>query len=170
MEDTENETPEDSEDKKERGRPTDYKPEFVEQARKLCQLGAVDMEIADFFDVNVATIYRWKLDHDDFCEAMKVGKEIADTRVERSLYQKAVGYDYKEEQAHKIKEEQYKESIEIVEVTKHNPADTTAIKFWLINRRKEDYRERTEIDHTSKGKEIFTFNVRELDGTATEEN
>ena len=33
------------------GRPTDYDDAFPEQARKLCQLGATDMELADFFDV-----------------------------------------------------------------------------------------------------------------------
>ena len=33
------------------GRPTKFKPEFVEQARKLAQLGATDREVADFFDL-----------------------------------------------------------------------------------------------------------------------
>ena len=31
------------------GRPTDYKPEFADQARKLCELGATDQELGDFF-------------------------------------------------------------------------------------------------------------------------
>lgn len=34
----------------ERGRPTDYKPEYAEQAAKLCALGATDMDLADFFE------------------------------------------------------------------------------------------------------------------------
>lgn len=34
----------------ERGRPSSYQPEYAEQARKLCLLGATDQEIADFFD------------------------------------------------------------------------------------------------------------------------
>lgn len=145
------------------GRPTDYKEEYAEQAKKLCQLGAVDPELADFFNVHPATIHRWKHAHPEFCESLKVGKEIADDRVERSLYQKAVGYDYVEEEAHKIKLEQHKETVEIVEVTRHNPADTNAIKFWLINRRRDNWRERSELDHTTKGKEMFAFNIRELD-------
>ena len=32
-------------------RPSKYKPEFVKQAEKLCALGATDIEIADFFEV-----------------------------------------------------------------------------------------------------------------------
>ena len=38
------------------GRPSKYKKEFVDQAVKLCKLGATDIELADFFEVNVATL------------------------------------------------------------------------------------------------------------------
>ena len=31
------------------GRPPKYKPEFAEQAEKLCALGATDADLADFF-------------------------------------------------------------------------------------------------------------------------
>jgi hypothetical protein len=31
------------------GRPSDYLPEYVDQAAKLCRLGATDAKIADFF-------------------------------------------------------------------------------------------------------------------------
>lgn len=130
-----------------RGRPSEYSPVYVEQAAKLCVLGATDAEMADFFNVDVRTIYRWKLDHDDFCQAIKAAKEIADERVERSLYQKATGYDYTEEQAIKLKIEQYKEEVEVVEVTKHSPADTTAAIFWLKNRRAGEWRDKHDVEH-----------------------
>ena len=45
-----------------RGRPTKYKAEYAEQARKLCLLGATDMEMADFFEVSEFTINKWKKD------------------------------------------------------------------------------------------------------------
>lgn len=35
---------------KKKGRPSDYKDSFPDQARKLCCLGATDQELADFFD------------------------------------------------------------------------------------------------------------------------
>lgn len=135
----------------ERGRPTGYRPEYAEQAAKLCALGATDMEIADFFEVSARTVYRWKLDHDDFCQAINAGKEVADERVVRSLYQKATGYDYVEEQAIKVKKAQYEEEVEVVEVTRHQPADTTAQVFWLKNRRKEDWRDKQEITGADGG-------------------
>lgn len=134
----------------ETGRPSDYQDEFATQAEKLCLLGATDSELAEFFNVSVRTIHRWKHDHEEFCHSIKVGKEKADERVERSLYQKATGYDYVEEQAIKIKVAQYEEEVEVVEVTKHQPADTTAQIFWLKNRRSDNWRDKQEHDHTGQ--------------------
>jgi hypothetical protein len=37
--------------------PRPYDPLIVEQARKLCDLGATDVELADFFKVHLATIH-----------------------------------------------------------------------------------------------------------------
>jgi transposase-like protein len=42
------------------GRPSKFRPEFVDQAAKLAQLGATDREIGDFFKVDERTINRWK--------------------------------------------------------------------------------------------------------------
>jgi hypothetical protein len=132
------------------GRPSEFKPEYVEQAKKLCHLGATDDEMADFFSVHRSTIYRWKLDYPEFCDAIKSAKEIADERVERSLYQKATGYNYTEEQAIKIKKAQHEEEVEVVEVEKHSPADTTAAIFWLKNRRKAEWRDKHDHEVTGK--------------------
>lgn len=130
------------------GRPSTYASDYVEQAAKLCALGATDDEMADFFGVHRSTLYRWKLEHPDFCDAIKAGKAIADDRVERSLYQKATGFDYTEEQAIKVKVGQHEEKVEIVEVRRHAPADTTAAIFWMKNRKPEDWRDKTEVQVT----------------------
>ena len=74
------------------GRPTDYCDDYARQVVKLSELGATDQEIADFFDVHVSTIHRWKHVHPEFCDTLKIGKEVADNRVERSLYQREIGY------------------------------------------------------------------------------
>ncbi len=131
-----------------RGRPTAFKPEFIEQAAKICALGATDEEIADFFGVTARTLYRWKNEREDFCQSLKVGKEAADQRVERSLYQQATGYYYTEEESHKLKVEQYKEEIEVVEVEKFAQPDTTAGIFWLKNRKPDEWRDKKEVEVT----------------------
>ena len=68
-----------------------YQPEYAEQAAELCRLGATDEELAEHFEVCVRTIYRWRNTHEEFAKAVICGKEHADTRVERSLYSRAVG-------------------------------------------------------------------------------
>jgi hypothetical protein len=133
------------------GRPSDFDEAYVKQVEKLCHLGATDEEIAEFFGVSTRTIYRWKLDHDEFCQAIKLGKEAADNRVERSLYQKATGYFFTEQQAFKLKIDQYKEEVEVVDVEKFQPADTTAQIFWLKNRRKDDWRDKQDHEHGLTG-------------------
>src|SRR5690554_3828581 len=56
------------------GRPPKYRAEFAERAKRLCELGATDSDLALIFDVNTSTIWRWQVEHDDFCNALKAGK------------------------------------------------------------------------------------------------
>lgn len=149
-------------DKSAGGRPSAYEPEYAVQAEKLCELGATDDELADFFGVNRSTVYRWKLNHNEFCNAIKSGKAHSDERVERSLYQKATGYDYVEQMAFKVKAGKDEERVEVVEVTKHAPADTTAGIFWLKNRRPGEWRDKHEHDHTGDLVINFTSDDEQL--------
>jgi len=121
------------------GRPSKFKPEYVEQSRKLAQLGATDREIAEFFEVHEATVHRWKAEFPEFCESLKSGKELADDRVERSLYHRAIGYKHDAVKMFQAGGEILKE-----EYTEHFPPDTTAAIFWLKNRRPAQWRDKTE--------------------------
>ncbi len=132
------------------GRPTDYKPEYAEQAAKLCALGATDQEIADFFEIDVRTVYRWKHDHDEFCQAIKSAKEAADERVERSLYQRAIGYEQK---AVKIFMPSGADEPVYAPFTAKVAPDTTAAIFWLKNRRSAEWRDKSEVEH-NVGKDL----------------
>lgn len=123
------------------GRPTAYKREFAQQAEKLCRLGATDFELADFFKVNTATIYRWRAHHKEFCEALVDGKDYCDERVKRSLYQRAVGYTFESE---KVMQHQG-ETIR-VPIVEHVPPDPGAAMSWLKNRKGDDWREKQEIE------------------------
>lgn len=129
------------------GRPTAYKKEFAKSAEKLTALGATDIELADFLEVDVRTVYRWKHEHEEFCQALNKGKSKADERVVHSLYQKAIGY---EQDAVKIfmpggatepVYAPYREKI---------APDTTAAIFWLKNRQPADWRDKREVEHTGE--------------------
>jgi hypothetical protein len=126
------------------GRPTEYRDEYAAQAVKLCEFGATDQELADFFEVDVRTIYRWKHDHAEFCQALKAGKDVADERVERSLYQKAIGYEQDEV---KIFMPSGAEEPVYAPFRAKVAPDTTAAIFWLKNRRSAAWRDKTEVEH-----------------------
>jgi hypothetical protein len=125
------------------GRPTEYQEQYVEQAAKLCALGATDADLADFFKVSIRTIERWRSVHPEFCRAVKEGKEEADDRVERSLYHRAVGYTFDA-----VKIFQHQGQVIEAPFREHVPPDTTAAIFWLKNRRKDEWRDKQEVEHS----------------------
>lgn len=146
------------------GRPTDYKPEYAKQAEKLCRLAATDIEIADFFGVDVRTIYRWKEAHEEFCQSLKTGKEIADERVERSLFARATGYEHDEVDIRVINGE-----VVQTPIRKYYPPDTTAGIFWLKNRRKDQWREIKAVELTgANGGPVETKQTLDVSNLSTE--
>ncbi|HET7154976.1 MAG TPA: helix-turn-helix domain-containing protein [Hyphomicrobiaceae bacterium] len=143
------------------GRPSSYKDEFADQARKICAIGATDQEIADFFEVDVRTIYRWKHDHDEFCQALKAGKDVADDRVERSLYQKAIGYEQDEV---KIFMPAGSAAPVYAPFRAKIAADTTAAIFWLKNRRSQNWRDKHDHDVQHGIQDTLAAFLTEIDG------
>lgn len=143
------------------GRPSEYRDEFAEQAKKLAQLGATDQEIADFFEIDVRTVYRWKHDHDEFCQALKAGKEIADDRVERSLYQKAIGYEQDEV---KIFMPADADGPVYAPYRAKIAPDTTAAIFWLKNRRSQQWRDSKDINNNIGLQDPLAQLLTEIDG------
>ncbi len=99
----------------EMGRPTGYKPEYVETAYHLCCLGLTNDQLGERLGVTRATINNWKQLHPDFFDAIKRGKEDADSLVVNALRKKALD------------------------------GDTTAMIFWLKNRQPKDWRDRKNI-------------------------
>lgn len=136
------------------GRPPKYEPDYPEKAYKLALLGAKNIEIAEFFEVNEDTIYEWKKVYPEFSEALKNGKVKADAEIASSLYERAKGYEYIEQQVVKIKVGRFEESVEVVAVKKVAPPDTTACIFWLKNRHPEAWRDKTEQEITLNMHEI----------------
>lgn len=126
-------------------RPSKFDPKFVKLAERACALGYTDAELAQLFEVDVRTIARWKLDHEEFCHALKVGKDTADDRVERSLYMRAVGY---EEEAVKIFMPAGAETPVYAPYTEKIAPDTTAQIFWLKNRRRQTWTDRQQHEVT----------------------
>jgi hypothetical protein len=131
------------------GRPTKYKDEYVEQAYKLCLLGATDKELADFFEVNEDTINEWKKVHLEFSESLKNGKALADANVADRLYQRAMGFEHDSEEIKVMFDKETNEQyIERVPIRKIYAPDSVAAIFWLKNRQKDKWRDKTEVGHS----------------------
>jgi hypothetical protein len=124
-----------------RGRPTDYRPEFVEQVYKLCLLMATDVEIADFFGVRETTLDNWRKAHPEFLDAMTRGKLVADAEVGHALKHRAMGYSH---EAVKIFMPAGADAPVYAPYIEHYPPDTQAASLWLRNRQPAKWRDRHE--------------------------
>ncbi|EFK36819.1 Uncharacterised protein [Chryseobacterium gleum] len=129
------------------GAPTKYDEVFNEQVYKLCLLGAIDKEIAEFFNVCEATINNWKIEYPEFLESIKKGKQIADANVADRLYQRALGFEHDSEEIKVIEGD-----IERVPVRKVYPPDPTSAIFWLKNRQPAKWRDKQELEVEQKNK------------------
>ena len=76
--------------------------------------GLTDEQIAHNMNISTSTLYEWKNKYSELSEALKKTKEVVDRQVENALFKKAC------------------------------EGDTTAMIFWLKNRRPNDWRDRRE--------------------------
>lgn len=116
------------------GRPPKYKDEYPKQAEVMCKLGAVNADLADAFEVSERTIERWSVEHEEFCRALRVGKEEPDQKVVRALYHRAIGYSHPDVDIRVLNGEIVKTPI-----TKHYPPDTKAALAWVFNRMHDEW-------------------------------
>ena len=76
--------------------------------------GLTDEQIAHNMGISTTTLYEWKKKYTEIADTLKKTKEVVDREVENALFKKAI------------------------------EGDTTAMIFWLKNRRPNDWRDRKE--------------------------
>lgn len=123
-----------------------YKPEFDDFAMKFAERGATDRELADLFGIPVGLLYEWRNLHEGFARSIKVGKEVADERVKRALYQMAVGFEVEDERM--LVDKETGEPIYVPYVRKVDP-QLGAATMWLKNRCRDEFRDK--VDHGIEG-------------------
>jgi transposase-like protein len=102
--------------------------------------GLTDEQISHNMGINPSTLYDWKKKHPKISEALKRGKEVVDRQVENALLKKALGYRYDEVV--------YEDGKEVRRITKEVQPDTTALIFWLKNRKPAEWRDKQNIEHS----------------------
>lgn len=132
------------ENKRTNGRPSAFKPEYVELVYNYCLLGADDKQLAGFFGVAESTINLWKKKFPDFAAAMTRGKMAADATVAEALFKRATGYSCPETKVIVVDG-----AVVTADTIKHFPPDTTACIFWLKNRQPKLWKDRVEIKEES---------------------
>ena len=134
---------------------TTYDPEVhPRQAMLLCENGAVDREIAEFFDIAPGTFYRWRNQYPEFALALVAGKEVADERVVRSLYNRAVGYSYDSEKLVTVSLGDGNGSqVERHAIVEHVPPDVKAATRWLESRRPKEWGRKLSVGVSSEAEE-----------------
>ena len=142
-------------------RPEKWEDKFLHIAKHACFLGATDQELADMLEVSVRTIYNWRVSKPEFAEVLAAGKEIADERVERSLYQRAIGYEQDEV---KIFMPGGAEAPVYAPFRAKIAPDVTAAIFWLKNRKGQDWRDKTERDVNHGVQDSLTELLNQIDG------
>lgn len=134
-------------DKQTRRKKPGPKREFSEamlaQVELLAKLGASNKQLSVFFDKDVTTIDNWIKYCPEFREARKRGGMYADLKVVESLYKRATGYDFIEEEIRQVggRLMKIKKKVHIV-------PDVKAITVWLTNRQRELWANTKAIEHS----------------------
>jgi hypothetical protein len=116
---------------------------------QLALLGATEMQIAAALDVSISCVENWKRTRVEFANALRAGKEMADSEIANSLFQRAKGYTHPDMHIAVLKD-RLTGQVEVVEtpIVKHYPPDTTACIFWLKNRQRNIWRDVNRTEHT----------------------
>ncbi|HPJ97016.1 MAG TPA: hypothetical protein PK022_06870 [Syntrophales bacterium] len=115
----------------------------------LYSIGLIDAQVCKVLEITEQTLSLYKKD-DKLFAAIKRGKQVADDRVERALYERATGYSHPDTDIRVVDGK-----IVTTEIIKHYPPDTTACIFWLKNRRRAEWRDKQEVEHSGN----LTVNV-----------
>jgi hypothetical protein len=111
--------------------------------------GLTDRQIAEKIGINERTLNRWKDKHEGICQSLKRGKEVVDIEVENTLIKRAMGFEYTETKV--ITEEKNGNVTTRTEKTRKVAIpDTTAMIFWLKNRKPKEWRDKPDDSNTAQ--------------------
>ncbi len=128
--------------------------------------GLTDEQIAHNMGIDVATLYRWKNNHCEICNALKRGKEVVDREVENALLKSAQGFEY-EEVTEELRWDKSKNDyvMKVVKrVKKIVPPSTVAQIFWLKNRKPTEWRDKREVEANNESLEKLDEFLEKIGG------
>lgn len=125
-----------------------FLPDHLDQVRAIAMQGVSEKEMCEIFDIHPRMITMWKKQYPLFQAALADGYTDADAAVLSALYQTAVGYTHDEEKIF-----QWDGDIIRADTVKHYKPDINAIKLWLTNRQKDNWKDRHHSNVAGKNDE-----------------
>lgn len=116
--------------------------------------GLTDEQIAKNMNINVSTLYEYKKRYPEISETIKKGKEIVDYEVENALLKRALGYDVT------LNKQKVTKDGDIIDITEdiHVAPDTTAMIYWLKNRRPNKWKDKQSEQPNDKQRKTVIVN------------
>lgn len=100
--------------------------------------GFTNEEIAKMMGIARSTFQAWLAENKELRDAVAINKEIADRTVENAAFKLAKGFHYRQEHIGA--------DGEIYTTNEYSKPNFNAIKFWLMNRKSNTWRDRTETE------------------------
>lgn len=126
---------------------TDYHDDW---AWSLIKNGQTMRDVADAFGFSVRTLERWANAYPSFKEAISEARPIANAKVEKALFKRAIGYTVKETKSIvEVDKEGNTKPVRREIVEKHIAPDVGAICFWLKNRDTENWKDKPDFSGES---------------------
>lgn len=129
-------------------------PEKLLLLEDWARQGLFDAQIAKNMGIGEATLYRYKANHPEIKEALRKGKEVVDIEVENAMLKRALGYTITINEQ-KVDKDGY---VHDLKRDVHIPGDVTAQIFWLKNRRRQQWRDKVEVEKGESVQKIEIIN------------
>jgi transposase-like protein len=126
-------------------KPSLYNPEWMPNVAKfMCQRGATMSELAQAFKVADCTLYKWLNRYPELHEAVQIGVDTFNPRVERALAERAIGFfvTLREE----VRDPETGKVLAPAQ-RQYFPPDPTSMIFFLKNRMRDKYKDVHRIDN-----------------------
>lgn len=126
-----------------------FSKEIVEKICEHLKKGATITSTCAAVGLSRETFYDWMKKKPDVSDTIKKARAIPDQKVENALFRSAT-------MKHRFKEKHFKavvvgDKVKLIPektITKIIPPNVTAQIFWLKNRMPEDWRDKTEHEHS----------------------
>jgi len=126
------------------GRPTLFREGMIAEGKRLTEMGWTIEQIANLWGVNPRSIIRYMKKNPEFSHTIRTARPLADHEIVKSLYERAQGFTQRE--THLVPDPKSKTGEVMIQkiIKKEIPGDPTCMRYWLNNRRPDEWRERPE--------------------------